>query len=50
MIKHNKTVEADSHYQLEKQRKQRETDKKELQFKLDEERKELQRVSSNLHY
>ena len=48
LMKHNQTVETDSHSHLEKQRKQLETEKKELQFQLDEERKELQRVLGNL--
>ena len=50
LMKHNQTVETDSHSHLEKQRKQLETDKKELQFQLDEERNELQRVLGNLLY
>ena len=50
LMKHNQTVETDSHSHLEKQREQLETEKKELQFQLDEKRKELQRVLGNLQY
>ena len=50
LIKHNQTVETESLPQLEKQRKKLETDKKKLQFQLDKDRKELQRVSGNLLY
>ena len=50
LMKQNQTMETDSHSHLEKQRKQLETEKKELQFQLDEERKELQRVLGNLQY
>ena len=50
LLKQKQTVETDSHSHLEKQREQLETDKKELQFQLDEERKELQQVSGNLQY
>ena len=50
LIKHNQTVETESLSQLEKQRKKLEIDKKKLQFQLDKDRKELQRVSGNLLY
>ena len=50
LMKQNPTMETDSFSLLEKQRKQLETEKKELQFQLDKERKELQRVSGNLLY
>ena len=50
LMKHNQTVETDSHSHLEKQREQLETEKKELQFQLDEKRKELQQVLGNLQY
>ena len=47
LLKKNPSMETDSLSHLEKQRKQLETEKKELQFQLDKERKELQRVSGN---
>ena len=48
LLKQNPTMDTDSLSHLDKQRKQLETDKKELQFQLDEEKKELQRISGNL--
>ena len=50
LMKQNQTMETDSLSHLEKWRKQLETEKKDLQFQLDEERKELQRVLGNLLY
>ena len=50
LMKQNQTMDTDSHSHLEKQRKQLETDKKELQFQLDEKRNELQRLLGNVLY
>ena len=47
LMKQNQTMDTNSNSLSEKQRKELETDKKELQFQLDEERKELQRVLGN---
>ena len=50
LMKHNQTMDTNSNSLSEKQRKELEADKKELQFQLDEERKELQRVLGNFLY
>ena len=50
LMKQKQTMETDSHSHFEKRREQLETEKKELQFQLDEKRKELQRVLGNLQY
>ena len=50
LMKHNQTMDTNSNSLSEKQRKELEADKKELQFQLDEERKELQQVLGNFLY
>ena len=50
LMKQNQRMDTNSNSLSEKQRKELEADKKALQFQLDEERKELQRVLGNFLY